>query len=265
MRGAFRTRLQRFSPTNSTGVMTLKTNAVALLNTFRRWIRRLNYRYELKPIRKSVHGVTYDSYDLADPPSERLRTVLLSQVDPGDVVYDIGAYYGSYALPLSSAGCVVHAFEPVPHNVRRLRANVDATRPVAGSLTLHPVGISEHNGTRQVYRMSEPAFSSLDHKYAERTSNRVVSVSEIRVWSVDQVVEQERALPPDHIKIDAEGLGPEVLNGAINTLRLARPKVYLEIHPMSQLEARTERLWHLFDALDYTIDTGSNTWICTPN
>ena len=59
-------------------------------------------------------------YDAWEVPELRLVRAL---VRPGDVMLDVGANIGLFALTAARAGAAAHAFEPVPANVEALRAN----------------------------------------------------------------------------------------------------------------------------------------------
>ena len=60
---------------------------------------------------------------------------------PGDVVVDIGAWIGPITLYAAAAGRIVHAIEPVPANIMKVRANISANRGFSGTVTTHQVAI----------------------------------------------------------------------------------------------------------------------------
>ncbi|WP_135450448.1 FkbM family methyltransferase [Tabrizicola caldifontis] len=59
--------------------------------------------------------------DLRHARAEGLLSGILSMLRPGDVVVDCGANQGDVTAPLAATGAVVHAFEPDPYNLAKLR------------------------------------------------------------------------------------------------------------------------------------------------
>lgn len=166
---------------------------------------------------------TYEEYHVVRVADEAERPVLsrlLAHVESGDVFYDVGANVGTFTCLVGRAlprGQVV-AFEPYPPNVERLRVNaarngVDATvLPLALSAERGEEGLavvdSTNPGTQE---------SSIDSEYPERS--RTVSTVPVRVETGDAVVREFGLPPPNVVKIDAEGAGPQVIRGFTEALR----------------------------------------------
>lgn len=244
--------------------MTSRFTPKSFVDSTRRAFRAVNYRYEFVAFPKWCHGTQYYSYDLASPPRERLRTALFDRIEEGDVVFDVGAYFGSYALPLANAGCTVHAFEPSPHNVDRLRSNFATNPSPDGELIIHEAGLGSGTETRRFYQSSNPGYSSFDRDHIERTGHDVVSIDEVGVRSIDGLVEEKSVPEPDHIKIDVEGLGQAVLEGASDTLGSSSPIVYFEPHAVEDGEFRGEQLGRFLGERGYDIHVDGRAWTCTP-
>ena len=73
---------------------------------------------------------------------------------PNNIMVDVGANIGAVAIPLAKAfpDVTVHAFEPNPDAVERLRRNIvlnDVT-----NISLHPVGVGAKTGEEQLYASS---------------------------------------------------------------------------------------------------------------
>lgn len=157
-------------------------------------------------------------------------------VRPGDTVFDIGAAYGMYTLPLAAivgpAGRV-YAFEPQPRQSttawtlgRLVGADqVTVTRavagPSAGDVTLRvPVklGLFPIYGHAHVVEGTDPALAP---KHERRLATPMHSVDEWRQRHPDGTV--------TFLKIDVEGFEPSVLEGARATIDRDRPSLLLEI------------------------------------
>lgn len=65
----------------------------------------------------------------------------------GATVVDVGAYVGDSTLAFARQGARVHALEPSAAFCGFIRRNLEANA-LAGRVTLHPVGLAEHGGTR---------------------------------------------------------------------------------------------------------------------
>lgn len=139
---------------------------------------------------------------------------------PGDSVLDVGAHVGYYTL-LSSMlvgdGGRVVAFEPDPRNARFLRRHVRI------------------NGRRNV-RVEEAAVSDSrgSARFAHGTGSGTGRLDgagefEVRTLRIDDYC-TERGIVPAAIKIDVEGAEIAVLAGGRETIRVARPVVFLSTH-----------------------------------
>ena len=73
------------------------------------------------------------------------------------VFYDLGAHVGEFTLAFAASCSSMHAFEPVPDTMDRLRS-VAADLP---GVRLHPLALSDTPGTLQLQRFSDPSFNSL--------------------------------------------------------------------------------------------------------
>lgn len=63
------------------------------------------------------------------------------EIHAGDVVLDVGANIGLFALDAAGKGAQVHAFEPMPRTFAALEANVGAFAP--GSVQVHNLALGE--------------------------------------------------------------------------------------------------------------------------
>lgn len=150
----------------------------------------------------------------ADP--ARYAEAVIEAFDPGERVWDVGAYRGGYALAAAAAGARVRAFEPDPTNYDAL---VSATRD-AGVVT-HRLALADAPGYAQLRRgeSTDPSTWRLGPVDGGRTP----------VVTVDGLV-ADGFVPPDVLKVDVEGAEARVLAGAAETLRRFAPTVFVEVH-----------------------------------
>jgi len=190
----------------------------------------LNYRGRLLAPKRPTAAGSYRSYEpVASHAFDPLLAALAATAGPDDTIYDIGAYAGGYALPLTAdrPGRTVVAVEPDTASRRRLRANRDRTAP-DGTVLVRPVGVGAGDGHRLFYRSSFPKLSSFDRADATRWGAHITGVESVRIRTLDTLTERFPA--PDQIKIDVEGLAPAVLAGATETVARHRPTLFVEPH-----------------------------------
>jgi FkbM family methyltransferase len=179
-----------------------------------------------------------------------LQQAVASRIQPGWIVYDVGANIGYVSLVFAQAvGATgkVFAFEAFPENVRRLQRNlelnlaqahveviaaavVDAARPVT-----FLVGPS--NGMGKV----EGSAGRQDVTYTQQLAVPGISLDEF-------AFAQGHPLP-QVVKIDIEGGEVLALPGMRRLLQEARPLLFLELHG----EAAARAAWQALNPLGYRI------------
>jgi len=134
---------------------------------------------------------------------DRFGTAINSQIQSGDVVWDIGANLGIYTQifleGVSSNGQVV-AFEPAPSCFEKLQQKFTNTPQVQ----LKNIAIGSKDEVSFISIEQDPLAAT--HKIMETdkisNSNNVVK---IQVRSSDSIINSEPELIPNIIKIDVEG------------------------------------------------------------
>ncbi|MFQ5923208.1 MAG: FkbM family methyltransferase [Anaerolineales bacterium] len=148
----------------------------------------------------------------------------------GLTVFDVGANIGYVSLALAKAvgqiGRIV-AFEPLPANLVRLRANmalnpegerVQIVGAAAGARTTQePFMVHESSGMGKLQ-----ASKGRQAEYESRLS--------VEVIALDDWVARSKLTPPELIKIDVEGGEAAVLEGMSSTLKNDRPTILIELH-----------------------------------
>lgn len=155
------------------------------------------------------------------------------RIQPGDVVIDVGADYGSYTLSALAMGAEkVYAWSP-PYK--------DPTVPVEAMVLAKSLQLNGWQDRCSVFTTglwSEPGwlvcldggrkpefYATEQYAYAGmQTAGGMVSL--VRLLTLDSF-DLQRA---DWLKIDAEGAELEILKGGIETIKRCRPKVLLEHH-----------------------------------
>lgn len=177
---------------------------------------------------KAVHSVFHRAYE------EHFDTALLTHIQPGDVVWDIGANLGLYTekfvQKVGSKGTVV-AFEPVSDCFDVLRSKFIG-KP---NIVLEPLALSSGNGVGTMKLAADPLGST--HQLVDHAMSDSGTEAQVEIVTADSYVARNRTVP-NVIKIDVEGFEYEVFKG-MKTL-LAEPKlrgVFCEMH-FALLESR---------------------------
>lgn len=171
-------------------------------------------------------------------------------IDPGDVVVDVGAHFGSYTLPALACGATVYAVDPDP-DATPILAAICALNPellITGRLVILPVALVDAGLTpyfrAALEKLPHPSMACpLDCEYS----------------SLDQVAEEQGLDRLDWVKIDVEGLELAVLRGGERTLRQFSPTVLVEDHsPLysfaREMDSKQECIEFL-EGLGYHVDT----------
>jgi FkbM family methyltransferase len=163
----------------------------------------------------SQHGCWLGSYEY------HKRRLFEQLIRPGDTVFDVGAHVGFYTLLasiLAGPAGRVYAFEPFPRNIRYLKKHLALNR--AANVTVFEAAVTDTDGWADFQESS----SHFEGRLASGGGLRVKTVS------LDRLVAEEAASPPDALKIDVEGAEAVVLAGARKTLAHFRPVILLATH-----------------------------------
>ena len=183
----------------------------------------------------------------------------VSRIRGGDAVWDVGANVGLYTIPSARAAGPsggVYAFEPVPANLAYLRRHVQLN----GLENVHIVEAAVAARPGEV-RMA-PGDSGSEASVRDDGPWVVPAVS-LDVWRATT-----RTPAPFLIKIDVEGAEAGVLAGASETLRTARPTIFLSLHgPQQQADCRAalESFGYRIASLQPGLDVHeASEWLAEP-
>jgi FkbM family methyltransferase len=147
---------------------------------------------------------------------------ILDVLEPGSIALDIGAFFGTYTLPMASRGATVHAFEPAPRARRVLEGNVARNR-FGDRVTVHPIALSDYTGSAQF----TTDIDSGNH-LAENESPRGATMVTVPVQTLDDWARGVGLTHLSLVKIDAEGADHKILAGGREVLTRFRPPIIVE-------------------------------------
>lgn len=166
-----------------------------------------------------VEAINFGSYESDD------AAMLDRLIQPGMVIFDIGANIGWYSLHHAARDpkCRLHAFEPIPSTLHWLERNL-ALNPLP-NVTIHPFGFSDASGTQRFHVYPEGSGGA---SAANNSGRPTVQQVEAPVRTLDEFVEETRC-KPDLLKVDVEGAELSVFRGGMRTLSSAKPIIFTEM------------------------------------
>jgi len=174
---------------------------------------------------------------------------LLSKLQDGDVLYDIGAFRGACGVAAKAAlgdAIEAHLFEPLLKNQQAIQTIAASNRLSRFFLIPKAVGRGETLTGRV-----NTAEGMLRQGDADATPDSV----EFPCVTLDRYV-AESGTTPSVIKLDVDGFEFDVIEGGRATLEAARPSLWIEVHP--KYLAAQGRDWKdliaLLETADYRIE-----------
>jgi FkbM family methyltransferase len=154
---------------------------------------------------------------------------LSEHVREGDVVYDIGANIGFFALlcgKLTGEIGQIEAFEPNPICANACRRNMNLNG--FSHVQVHEIALSNSEGN---VSFTFPEHSTALGKIAKNESQGEEGPAfAVRTATLDNYISGNNLRPPNLLIIDVEGHEIEVLKGAHNTIKEYRPIINCEVH-----------------------------------
>ncbi len=188
----------------------------------------------------ATHGCWLGTYE------KEKQELVARLLRPGQVMFDVGANVGLYALLASK--CVglkgkVIAFEPLPGNLDYLRTHLALNR--VANVEVLAAAVGRAPGRASFLAAGSRSMGRLDGGGS----------LEVGVVSLDSLLASGRLPPPDAIKMDIEGGEVDALLGAQAILREHRPTIVLATHGWEKHQ-ECLRLLRSFDYEVYALAGG---------
>ncbi|AWB88594.1 FkbM family methyltransferase [Homoserinimonas hongtaonis] len=184
---------------------------------------------------RTAHGVMRLAARLRMAEPEILG--LSAVVRPGDTVFDVGAAYGMYTVPLAALvgpGGSVNSFEPQKRQFRM----VGALRSLIGArhVRVAHAAIGMEQGEHSMLLPVKFGVPIYGHTHVATGTERALTPQaprqrtwKVRMETVDAWCEQHSIPSVSFLKVDVEGFEPSVLDGAEATITAYLPSLLLEI------------------------------------
>lgn len=183
-----------------------------------------------------------------------VQAAVLANIEPGGVVYDIGANVGFFSLLAARQVGLegsVYAFEPVPRNAAAIErsarlngfSNLEVFALAAGAAGgIEDLNLARHIGGAVLAAIGAPP-------------DRNGSVP-VEVVAIDEFIPARSLRPPSLVKIDVEGAELAVLRGMSATLRAHQPILICELDDAAEagLAAKLADLAALLGNAGYALE-----------
>ena len=133
------------------------------------------------------------------------------KISKADVVVEVGANIGEFAIAMSNNGANVYSFEPDAEVFKCLELNTFKSN----NIILYPIACSDHDGKVRFYLSSNDADSSVI------PPEFYTSVLEVECLTLSTICFEKIKKPIRLLKVEAEGYEPEVLS----TLNLCQENI----------------------------------------
>ncbi|MCB1226111.1 MAG: FkbM family methyltransferase [Verrucomicrobiales bacterium] len=160
---------------------------------------------------------------------------LKTRVKPGDVVMDVGAQFGIYAMFFARwTGQTGHvfAFDPSPEAQRMLQRHL-TKNALEDRITIVKDAVGSEDGTALLHAAGSDPQNSLVSLGDDRMARESIQVAVTRLDSFCA----ERGIKPGIVKIDTEGWELPILRGAGALLKDENITWVVEMHPYAWPDA----------------------------
>jgi FkbM family methyltransferase len=185
---------------------------------------------------------------------------------PGETVIDIGAAFGSYALPALAAGSRVIAFNPADFDMELLEYNLGLNPEMAERCKTVKLGLYDRPGwfdaDKCVFKPDAetgwiaPDLRGMMGNRADDCAGYLAegNPNHLRCVTLDDwMQEHPGVVSVDWMKLDVEGAEAAVLAGAVQTLGRFRPKLSIELHLFHDREM-ARKVMDVLRPFGYSVD-----------
>jgi|GEM_PF-315566 len=160
-----------------------------------------------------------------------LARLLSRYMESGGIFVDIGANIGYHTLYMATLGEAVHCvgFEPHPDIYRQLAENVELNG--FSNISVVDVAIGDKCGEITFYKQKTTSYNrGLSGTILASDGEDDFVCSEVLMKTMDEALTSAQKQQTRVIKIDTQGFEYEVLQGAMETIRLSQPVIAFEYH-----------------------------------
>lgn len=192
----------------------------------------------------------------------------LNQIQPGEVLWDIGANVGLYTIYAAAIRQArVLAFEPLASNYFVLNKNIELNG-LDSRAHAFCLAFANHTCADVLnVKSSEPGMAQCGFEEAINDAGKKFTPTFLQGmigYSIDDFIERFNPDFPNHIKIDVDGIEERIVAGAEKTLRDPRLKT-LSIELNSERKGSVELVRQAMEAANFILTRNDRTSPLYPN
>ena len=160
---------------------------------------------------------------------EYITEAVKKVIKPGDIICDLGANIGYYALfesKLAGNDGFVYAIEPVPETMALLKENVKLNN--LNNIEYYEQGIGDRDGTATMYVskwLNRSQMKEVDNPNRKLVDHEI----EVKVNTLDTFIKDKKY--PSLIRMDVEGFEYEIFKGMDSLFKVNKPLIIvMEFH-----------------------------------
>jgi FkbM family methyltransferase len=181
---------------------------------------------------KGVTGNIIDDYVLVYGGWEKdlmffMTDYLKAANDPRAAVLDVGANTGYHALALAQHAQTVHAFEPYPPVIGRLKEMIQLND--ARNIVVHEVGLGDRDEEKTFYAPTASNHGDGTFQPDFKIGGDRQVAGKFKIVRGDDWVKSQDVPAVTLVKVDVEGFEKEVLQGLRQLLEKHRPLTIIEV------------------------------------
>ena len=173
------------------------------------------------------------------------------------IFLDIGSNIGNHTLYFFQNNLIqfAYCFEPVHDTFQILQKNIYINN-LQNKVKLFNVGVGESQGTAQIASYSKSNIGSAQLKISNNGDIPIIAIDDINF-------EQKISL----IKIDVEGFEPNVIKGMLNTIKIHKPTIFIEIRKQffDEISKHLQTLGYEFKKIDDDEDYEVSNYLFFPS
>ncbi|WEL20072.1 FkbM family methyltransferase [Candidatus Nanohalococcus occultus] len=173
-----------------------------------------------------------------------------TDIETSDIVFDVGAYVGGFSIPASKKAKTVIAIDPNSKISDCLSYNTSKF----DNISVLALAAWKERDTLEINQ----SFYPNDNSILAPDENSLETGFKVEADTISNIAKDHNIEKIDFLKIEAEGVEPEILKGALDS-DLEIRKIAVNCGPERQGEPTVEETVEMLHSEDYEIKRGSDS------